>query len=76
MDKNFTPREWQRECFAKAVKWLVTDATDRHFLIAATPAMGKTLMGAWLADYFLTHGLIDRVITIAPRKEVVRKVGR
>jgi superfamily II DNA or RNA helicase len=73
MYKNFTPREWQRECFAKAVKWLVTDATDRHFLINATPAAGKTLMGSWLAHYLLEQDLIDRVIAIAPRKEVVRK---
>jgi superfamily II DNA or RNA helicase len=73
MDETFIPREWQRECFAKAVKWLVTDAADRHFLVNATPAAGKTLMGAWLAEHFLRQNLIDRVITIAPRKEVVRK---
>jgi len=66
-------RPWQTEAIAKAIKWLVVDKLDRHFLINAAPGAGKTIASCELAKSLIELGEIDRVIVIAPRREVVRQ---
>lgn len=68
-------RPWQSEALAKATKWLVEDAEDRHFLINAAPGAGKTICASVIARRLIENDLIDRVVVIAPRKEVVRQWG-
>ena len=70
---NLKLRPWQAEALAKAVKWLVEDRTDRHFLINAAPGAGKTLASCAIAQELIEHGEIDRVVVIAPRAEVVNQ---
>lgn len=66
-------RPWQSEAIAKAITWLVNDGRDRHFLINAAPGAGKTIASCELARQLLALGQIDRVIVIAPRREVVKQ---
>src|SRR5438132_1241805 len=63
---NLKLRPWQQDALAKAVKWLVEDRVDRHFLINAAPAAGKTLASCAIAKVLMDRGEIDRVIVIAP----------
>mgnify|MGYP006173394427 CR=1 FL=1 len=42
-------RKWQEEALHKAMGWLVTNRTDRHFLINAAPGAGKTLASCAIA---------------------------
>jgi superfamily II DNA or RNA helicase len=44
---------------------------DRHFLINAAPGSGKTIAACVIANELLERGEVDRVIVIAPRREVV-----
>lgn len=66
-------RPWQNEAITKAVRWLVEERTDRHFLINAAPGAGKTIAACAIADELIQRGEIDRVIVIAPRSEVVNQ---
>jgi superfamily II DNA or RNA helicase len=66
-------RNWQTDALQKALKWLVDDAVDRHFVINAAPGAGKTIAACAIAEELIAHGQIDRVITIAPRAEVVNQ---
>ena len=66
-------RPWQQSALAKAIKWLVVDHTDRHFLINAAPGAGKTIAACTIASELIERGEIDRVVVIAPRKEVVNQ---
>lgn len=66
-------RQWQSDALAKALRWLVEKAEDRHFLINAAPGAGKTIAACTIADQLIAKGLIDRVIVIAPRSEVVNQ---
>lgn len=66
-------RPWQTQAIAKALKWLVETAEDKHFLINAAPGAGKTKAACVLAKELLDKKLIDRVVVIAPRVEVVRQ---
>ena len=66
-------RNWQTEALQKALKWLLDDAVDRHFVINAAPGAGKTIAACAIAEELLQRGEIDRVITIAPRAEVVNQ---
>ncbi|TPG13065.1 DEAD/DEAH box helicase [Sphingomonas oligophenolica] len=68
-------RAWQSEATTKALKWLVEDKTDRHFLINAAPGAGKTICASVIAKRLIEQGQIKRVIVIAPRSEVVRQWG-
>lgn len=68
-------RGWQTQAVAKALKWLIDDETDRHFLINAAPGAGKTICASVIAKRLIEVGKIDRVIVIAPRAEVVRQWG-
>ena len=72
--KLATPlRDWQEKAINKALKWLVKDKRDRHFLINAAPGAGKTIASCELARILIESGEINRVIVIAPRREVVRQ---
>lgn len=66
-------RNWQREALAKAEKWLLETRTDKHFLINAAPAAGKTIAACTIAQRLIERGEIDRVIVLAPRTEVVNQ---
>jgi len=66
-------RQWQTEALHKALKWLVEQRTDKHFLINAAPGAGKTIAACTIAKSLIELGEIDRVIVIAPRVEVVRQ---
>ncbi len=68
-------RAWQSEATTKALKWLVDDKADRHFLINAAPGAGKTICASVIAKRLIEQGEIDRVIVIAPRSEVVKQWG-
>ena len=64
-------RPWQAEAHDKAINWLLNKGIDRHFLINAAPGSGKTIAACVIARSLIEKGEIDRVITIAPRSEVV-----
>ena len=66
-------RPWQSAAIGKAREWLLVERTDRHFLINAAPGAGKTLAACALAKLLLDAREIDRVIVIAPRREVVNQ---
>lgn len=68
---NLKLRPWQVEAHQKAMKWLVQDKKDRHFLINAAPGAGKTLAACAIAKTLLDSEEIDRVVVIAPRTQVV-----
>lgn len=69
-------RPWQQSALDKAYKWLIETATDKHFLINAAPGAGKTIAACVIARKLFDEGLIDRVVVIAPRVEVVKQWGR
>lgn len=69
-------RPWQQEALTKAVRWLVEDGRDRHFLINAAPGAGKTIGASVIAKTLIDMGLVDRVVVIAPRVEVVNQWTR
>lgn len=69
-------RNWQTEALQKALKWLLENAVDRHFVINAAPGAGKTIAACAIAEELIVRGEIDRVITIAPRAEVVDQWAR
>lgn len=66
-------RPWQEEAIVKALTWLVQTRRDRHFLINAAPGAGKTIASCELARRLIEFDEIDRVIVIAPRREVVKQ---
>ncbi len=66
-------RNWQQQAIDKAINWLVVDNQDRHFLTNAAPGAGKTLFACVLSQKLISLDEIDRVIVIAPRKEVVNQ---
>jgi superfamily II DNA or RNA helicase len=66
-------RDWQQKALEKALQWLTIDRTDKHFLINAAPGAGKTIASCVIANELFEQGEIDRVIVIAPRREVVRQ---
>jgi superfamily II DNA or RNA helicase len=66
-------RPWQAEALQKAIRWLLVDKKDRHFLINAAPGAGKTIAASVIAKELIDRNEIDRVIVIAPRAEVVNQ---
>lgn len=66
-------RQWQKEALSKALEWLVKDKNDKHFLVNAAPGSGKTLFSCALAKTLIELDEIDRIIVIAPRREVVNQ---
>lgn len=73
MSGGLVLRQWQEAALQKALKWLVEDKTDRHFLINAAPGAGKTKAACAIAASLIDLKLIDRVIVIAPRVGVVNQ---
>lgn len=69
-------RQWQSEALNKALNWLVEQGKDKHFLINAAPGAGKTKAACVIAEKLFGLGLIDRVVVIAPRAEVVKQWGK
>lgn len=70
---NLKLRPWQFDALNKALKWLLDDRADRHFLINAAPGAGKTLASCAIALELINRNEIDRVVVIAPRAEVVNQ---
>jgi superfamily II DNA or RNA helicase len=70
-NKSFSFREWQKECFDKALEYYFDDKKD--FLAVATPGSGKTKLGLALAYYFLSHDLCDRVVVNTPTDNLKRQ---
>ena len=70
---TITLRPWQSEALRKAIKWLLEDKEDRHFLINAAPGSGKTIGASAIAQVLFEKKEIDRVVVIAPRSEVVNQ---
>jgi len=66
-------RPWQEEALAQCLAWWQRDDADKHFLINAAPGAGKTIAACAIANALLARNLIDRVIVIAPRTEVVNQ---
>ena len=66
-------RNWQAEAITKAMRWMVDDQLGRIFLINAAPGAGKTICASVIAKRLIEIGEIERVIVIAPRREVVRQ---
>ncbi|TAJ96031.1 MAG: DEAD/DEAH box helicase [Gammaproteobacteria bacterium] len=66
-------RPWQSAALEQALKWLIQDRVDRHFLINAAPGSGKTLVSCAIANQLIQSHEIERVIVIAPRAEVVNQ---
>jgi len=66
-------RPWQKEALAKSCQWLLNEKKDRHFLINAAPGAGKTIAASVIANELIRQDAIDRVVVIAPRREVVNQ---
>ena len=66
-------RPWQDSAINKAINWLAVKKKDKRFLINAAPGAGKTICAAVLAKNLIDAGEIERVIIIAPRREVVKQ---
>lgn len=66
-------RPWQTEATAKALQWFSEDEENKHFLVNAAPGAGKTICASVIARRLIEQGLIERVVVIAPRSEVVRQ---
>ena len=70
--ENQTLRPWQADCLVKARNWFVEQKEDL-FLINAAPGAGKTLTACVIAKSLIDDDLIDRVVVLAPRAEVVNQ---
>ena len=70
-------RRWQEDAITKAMSWFYanTGSAAQRFLINAAPGAGKTICSIALAQQLIEKGLIDRVIVIAPRIQVVKQWG-
>ena len=65
-------RPWQAACLNKARHWFIENRGET-FVVTAAPGAGKTLAACAIAKSLLQESLIDRVIVIAPRSEVVNQ---
>ena len=66
-------RPWQDSAINRALKWLVIEKKDKRFLINAAPGAGKTICASVIAKKLIDINEIERVIVIAPRREVVKQ---
>lgn len=71
---QITLRPWQAQAIQKAEHWFL-DQDEKHFLVNAAPGAGKTICASVIAKRLIDRGAIERVIVIAPRREVVRQWG-
>ena len=70
---NIKLRPWQQEAHSKALNWWADESNNKNFIINAAPGSGKTLCSAFIAKTLLENKIIDQVIVIAPRTEVVKQ---
>jgi superfamily II DNA or RNA helicase len=68
---KFEMRPWQTEAIKKASNCYTNG--KKYFAINAAPGTGKTMCAIHLAKKLKAEGLIDRVILIAPRNEIVNQ---
>lgn len=66
-------RPWQAEVLTKSINWFTDPDTDNRFLIDAAPGAGKTMAACIIAADLIAKELIDRVIVVAPRSEVINQ---
>lgn len=66
-------RPWQDAAINRALKWLVIEKKDKRFLINAAPGAGKTICASIIAKKLIDIKEIEKVIVIAPRREVVKQ---
>lgn len=64
-------RHWQHECINTAISHF---KSKQHFFCLATPAAGKTIMAATLANHLRNQGLIDFVICFSPSISVANSI--
>lgn len=65
-------RHWQKEATNKALECF---KNYKRFLISAAPGTGKTICATVIAKRLINQNKIDRVITLAPRRQVVKQWG-
>ena len=65
-------RPWQSQAINKCKNWFLIEK-EKRFLINAAPGSGKTICAIAIAKDLLKKDLINRVIVIAPTKEVVKQ---
>jgi len=66
-----TLRKWQQEAIQQAMNCYKSG--KKHFAVDAAPGSGKTLFAIHMIKEMMEKGMIDRVIVIAPRNEIVRQ---
>ncbi len=68
LNKNLRP--WQKDAISKCLNWF---KKNNRFLINAAPGAGKTICASSIAKILIDGSNIDRVIVIAPRREIVKQ---
>ena len=63
-------RPWQKEAIFKCLNWF---KNKNRFLINAAPGAGKTICASTIAKLLIEDSQVDRVIVIAPRREIVKQ---
>ena len=63
-------RPWQVKAKNKCISWF---EKKKRFVINAAPGAGKTICASVISKELLSKNLIDKIIVIAPRTEVVRQ---
>ena len=66
-------RRWQTNAKSQCINWYNSGKTPEHriFLANAAPGAGKTIFASVVALEMLKNKMVDRVVVIAPREEVV-----
>ena len=72
--KEIKLRPWQAEARRQSLNWY-KNKDNKHFVINAAPGSGKTICASVIAKELIKNNMIDRVIVIAPRSEIVRQWG-
>ena len=65
-------RPWQADAQRQSIDWY-KNGENKHFVINAAPGSGKTICASVVARELISNAMIDRVIVIAPRNEIVRQ---
>lgn len=73
MKSSVKLRPWQEQALNQSLSWLLSQGTDKHFMINAAPGAGKTIAACSIANALIARSEIDRVVVIAPRSEVVNQ---
>ena len=63
-------RQWQSEALLKSRQWF-SKGQDSRFLLVTAPGSGKTLCACAIAESLIADNEIDRVVVIAPLRDVV-----